>query len=101
MSNKHRAKTRMLKQRKHGGKVNTPPASAVNGDVFGCGAVARVKNVDFHRPIMSLRGAILFFATKQSPTKLEIASGYRPRNDRDSFHHFINKSKPSSTETFG
>jgi hypothetical protein len=81
--------------------MNAPPASAVNGDVFGCGAIARVKNVDFHVMSMSLRGAFLFFATKQSPTQLEIASGYRPRNDMDSFHHFINNSNPSSIDTFG
>jgi hypothetical protein len=28
--------------------VNRAPASAVDGDMFGSGAVARVKDVDFH-----------------------------------------------------
>ena len=48
----------MPQQRKHGGEVNPAPASAVNGDVFGCGAVARVKNVDFHKSLMSLRAQV-------------------------------------------
>ena len=36
---KHRAKLWMTKQRKHGGEVNRAPASAVDGDMFGSGAV--------------------------------------------------------------
>ncbi len=53
---KHRAKVGMAKQREHGGEADLAPASAVDGDVFGGGAIACVQDVDFHKMIMSLRG---------------------------------------------
>lgn len=48
---KHRAKFWMAQQRKHGGKMNRAPASAMDGDVFGSSAITCVKDVDFHKGI--------------------------------------------------
>ena len=45
---KHRAKFRMTKEREHGGKMNRPPTSAVDGDMFGGSAIPCVKDVDLH-----------------------------------------------------
>ncbi len=46
---KHRAEFRVTQQREHSGKMDRAPTSAVNGDVFGSGAVTSVENVDFHK----------------------------------------------------
>lgn len=45
---KHRAELGVTKQREHGGEMDRPPTSAVNGDVFGSRAITSVENVDFH-----------------------------------------------------
>ena len=63
---KHWTKTRMLKQRKHGGEMNTAPASAVNGNVFGCGAITSVENVDFHKKQKDLTGFMIRKADRDS-----------------------------------
>ena len=49
---KHRAECGVPKKREHGGEVNAAPAPALDDNVFGRGAVACVKDVDFHKRII-------------------------------------------------
>ncbi len=44
----HRTEVWVLKQGEHGWEMNIAPVPAVNGNVFGCGAVPCVQDVDFH-----------------------------------------------------
>lgn len=51
----HRAKFWVAKEREHGREVNAAPASAADGEVFGGGAVACVKNIDFHESLLNTK----------------------------------------------
>ena len=44
----HRTEVWVLKQGEHGRETNIAPVPAVNGNVFGCGAVPCVQDGDFH-----------------------------------------------------
>ena len=64
---KHRAELRMTKKREHGGEVNGLPASAVNGDVFGCSAVTGMKDVNLHTRLPSFH----HFRKRVTPSSTE------------------------------